>query len=81
LYLFRKKKFPFCEIYGYKKGKKKICFPQHFLLFLDPGSGRMQKKKGKNGKKSGSGIRDKHPGCATLVITVAPIRGIYLQLK
>jgi hypothetical protein len=41
---------------------QKICFhPSLLLRFLDtdPGSGV--------GKKSGSGIRDKHPGSATLV--------------
>jgi hypothetical protein len=34
------------------------------LLFLDPGS------EIRDGKKSGSGIRDKHPGSATLLRSV-----------
>jgi hypothetical protein len=45
-----------------KKGKTTNFFhPSLLFLFLDPGSGM-----GKN-QDPGSGIRDKHPGSATLV--------------
>ncbi len=45
-----------------KKGMKTIFFhPSLLLRFLDPDPGSGV------GKKSGSGIRDKHPGSATLV--------------
>jgi hypothetical protein len=55
----KKKYLQFCEICGYKKGMTTNFFhPSLLFLFLDPGSG--------TGKKSGSGIRDKHPGFATL---------------
>jgi hypothetical protein len=50
---------------SYKKVRKPI-FKKFFLpphVFWDLGSGIQ------NGKKSGSGIRDKHPGSATLLVT------------
>jgi len=49
---------------SYKKVRKQIL-KKNFLtphVFWDPGSGIW------DGKKSGSGIRDKHPGSATLQI-------------
>jgi hypothetical protein len=59
--------FQFCEICGYKKGMTKIFSHLSFVAVFgfwiqDPGSGM-----GKN-QDQGSGIQDKHPGSATLVI-------------
>jgi hypothetical protein len=52
--------FYFVKFVATKKGLTTIIFhPFLLLLFLDPGSGM--------GKKSGSGIRNKHPGSATVV--------------
>jgi hypothetical protein len=46
-----------------KKGMTTNFFhPSLLLRFLDPGSGM--------GIKSGSGIRDKHPGSATLLLRI-----------
>jgi hypothetical protein len=55
--------FNFCEICGYIKRYDNLFFfqPSLLLLFLDPGFGI------RDGLKSGSGIKDKHPGSATLV--------------
>ena len=44
-----------------------IFFPPLFWGFLDPGSGIRDPGSGiRDVKKSGAGIRDKHPGSATL---------------
>ncbi len=53
-----------------KKCLTKIFFhPSLFYLFLDPGSGIRDPGSGiRDGLNSGSGIRDKHPGSATLVV-------------
>jgi hypothetical protein len=52
--------FNFVKFVATKKGMtKKFFHPSSLLRFLDPGSGM--------GKKSGCGIRDKHPGSTTLV--------------
>jgi hypothetical protein len=53
---------------GTKKGMTTNIFsPLSYLLrFLDPGS-EIQDLGSVMGKKSGSGIRDKHPGAATLI--------------
>jgi hypothetical protein len=49
----------FCEICGYKKWFDKIIFsPLSFVAVFGSGI--------RDGQKSGSGIRDKHPGSATL---------------
>jgi len=58
----------FCEICGYiKRYDIKFFFTPLFCCCFwirDPRSGF------RDGKKSGSGIRDKHPGSATLVLTL-----------
>jgi hypothetical protein len=58
---------------SYKKVRKQILkkffLPPH--VFWDPGSEIWDPGSGiRDGKKSGSGIRDKHPGSATLIVTI-----------
>jgi hypothetical protein len=59
----------FCEICGnIKSYDKKFFFTPLLLLFLDPGSGIRDPGSGMGKNQDPrSGIRDKHPGSATLL--------------